>query len=206
MEALIVIDIQNDFCEGGTLAIKNSNEIIPIINNLIKKFKHNKKLIVATLDWHPINHISFIPTVKNKMKNKKIYFPKHCIQNTFGSSFHPNLLFIKNIIYKGTNPKIDSYSGFFDNYRLNSTNLNIFLKKHNITTLFIAGLATDYCVKYTVLDALFLGYKVYLIADACRGINILPNDSKNAINEMKKAGAIIIKSSDVKNLERRKKH
>lgn len=199
MNCLLIIDVQNDFCEGGNLAVKDSSEIIPVINNLIDKFNKSNDLIVATKDWHPADHKSFA-SVSNKKIGEvgvlnglpQVWWPDHCIENTKGSEFHPELLPIKNIIYKGNDKEVDSYSGFFDNNKVHKTELDDMLKRHNIDTLYVVGLATDYCVKFTVLDALSLGYKVYLVKDGCRGVNINPDDSEKAIDEMKKAGAIII--------------
>lgn len=199
MNCLLIIDVQNDFCEGGNLAVKNSSEIIPVINNLIDKFNKSNDLIIATKDWHPADHKSFASVSNTKIGEigilnglPQVWWPDHCIENTKGSEFHPELLQIKNIIYKGNDKEVDSYSGFFDNNKIHKTELDDMLKKHNIDTLYIVGLATDYCVKFTVLDALSLGYKVYLVKDGCRGVNINPDDSEKAIDEMKKAGAIII--------------
>lgn len=160
MKALILVDLQNDFFEGGSLGIKDSNKIIVVINKLIDIFNENHDLIIATKDYHPKNHISFN------------YFNPHCIQNTKGSKIHKdiNIKNINKIIYKGQNIDVDSYSGFFDNDGKNKTELDEYLKENNIKTLYIVGLATDFCVKYTSLDAIKLGYDVYVIKDACKGI------------------------------------
>ena len=199
MNCLLIIDVQNDFCEGGNLAVKDSSEIIPVVNNLIDKFNKSNDLIVATKDWHPADHKSFASVSNTKVGEvgilnglPQVWWPDHCIENTKGSEFHPELLPIKNIVYKGNDKEVDSYSGFFDNNKVHKTELDDILKKYNIDTLYVVGLATDYCVKFTVLDALSLGYKVYLVKDGCRGVNINPDDSEKAIDEMKKAGAIII--------------
>ena len=204
MKALIVVDIQNDFCEGGSLEVKNSNEIIPVTNKLINYFYRNNLLVIGTKDWHPSNHKSFainsggnIGEIGILNNLPQIWWPQHCVQNSFGSEFHSDLIEIKNIIYKGTDPEIDSYSGFFDNGKLKKTDLFHLLKKHNVTEPFILGLATDYCVKYTVLDALDLKFKVNVIEDACRGVNLSSDDSKLAFDEMKQKGAHIIKSEDL---------
>ena len=204
MKALIVVDIQNDFCEGGSLAVKNATSIIPIANKVISFFTENNDFVVATMDWHPSNHKSFaknsngivgeIGTLNNL---PQVWWPDHCVQESFGANFHPNLIKIENIIYKGTNPEIDSYSGFFDNGKLKNTKLLDLLKANNISELFVLGLATDYCVKYTVLDALELGFKVNVIEDGCRGVNLSPDDSFKALKEMEQKGAKIIKSDDL---------
>lgn len=204
MRALIVVDLQNDFCNGGTLAVKDGDMVIPVANKIIKRFEEKGDFIIATKDWHPKEHKSFASNSGGKLGEvgklnglDQVWWPDHCVQNEHGSEFHKDLLPIENIIYKGTNPEVDSYSGFFDNGRKGDTGLHTLLQNHDVHTLFILGLATDYCVKFTVLDALSLGYKVYVIEDGCRGVNINPDDSKKAIDEMRKAGAHIIKSSDL---------
>lgn len=204
MKALLIIDVQNDFCEGGNLAVKNSLEIIPVVNNLIKKFEKNNDFIIATKDWHPADHKSFASVSNTKVGEigtlnglPQVWWPDHCIENTKGSEFHKDLLSVKNIVYKGNDPEVDSYSGFFDNNKIHKTKLDEILKENNIDTLYILGLATDYCVKFTVLDALSLGYKVYLVSDGCKGVNINPDDSEKAVEEMKNAGAVIIKSCEI---------
>jgi nicotinamidase/pyrazinamidase len=183
--ALLIVDVQNDFCEGGTLGVKGSLDIIPVINNLIKKFEASDDLIIGSKDWHPENHCSFS------------IWPIHCVQNSEGSEFHPELLPIKNIVHKGMNLDIDSYSCFFDNERNNKTDLDLLLKKNSIDTLYVAGLATDYCVKFTTLDACSLGYKVYLVKDACKGVNLSEDSSNLALLEMEKNGANIITSDEI---------
>lgn len=199
MKCLLIVDVQNDFCEGGALEVKGSNAIIPIINDLITEFKNSNDLIVGTMDWHPATHKSFakisggvIGEIGELDGVPQIWWPEHCIQNTFGAQLHENLNKIDNIIYKGTEQNIDSYSGFFDNGKKKSTLLHDFLQKNHITSLYVVGIATDYCVKFTVMDALDLGYKVYVITDACKGVNINKNDSKNSLQEMENKGAILI--------------
>ena len=155
MKALILVDIQNDFLPGGALAVPNGNEIIPIANRLMQAFE----IVIATQDWHPANHDSFTT------------WPPHCIQGTPGAELAINPAKITAIIQKGTDPAIDSYSGFFDNEHRKSTDLQKILKNHNVTELYIMGLATDYCVKFTALDARQLGYPVKLITNGCRHPN-----------------------------------
>lgn len=198
MKALIVVDIQNDFCKNGALEVHNANSIIPIINKVINYFNENKLLVVATMDWHPREHKSFATNSNGNVGDiislnglSQVLWPIHCVQNSFGAELHPELLKIDNIVYKGTNPEIDSYSGFFDNGHKVSTALLELLKSNNITELFIVGLATDYCVKYTVLDALELGFKVTVFSNCCKGVNLSPDDSEKALLEMKEKGAHI---------------
>lgn len=202
MKCLLLIDLQKDFCKNGALEIKNADGIIKVANFLIKKFKNN--LIVATKDWHPSTHKSFaINSDKNigetiTLKGiQQILWPVHCVQNSLGSEFHNKLLRIENIIYKGTDENIDSYSAFFDNKRLKKTELENFLNKKNIDTLYIMGLATDYCVKYTVFDALSLGYKVFVVVDGCRGVDLEKNSSTLALKEMEDMGATLIYSEKI---------
>lgn len=206
MKALLLIDLQNDFCKNGALEVKDGDLVIPIANQLIEKFKKNNNLILATKDWHPENHKSFASNSNGKIGElgmlkglPQIWWPDHCVQNKFGSEFHSDLNsnLIDKIIYKGTDSEIDSYSGFFDNGNLKQTELDSFLKSKNIDTLYILGLATDFCVKFTVLDALKLNYNVYLVEDGCKGVNLTPDSSANAIKEMRSKGAIIINSNDV---------
>lgn len=206
MKALLLIDLQNDFCKGGALEVKEGDTVISVANSLLKKFKNEDALIVATKDWHPITHKSFASNSNGKIGEigilnglPQVWWPNHCVQNTFGSEFHPELNsnLIDKTIFKGTNEEIDSYSGFFDNGKLKKTELDTILKVNNVDTLYIMGLATDYCVKFSVLDALELGYKVYLIEDGCRGVNLTPTDSATSIKEMEDRGATIIKSFEI---------
>lgn len=203
MKALIIIDVQNDFLPGGPLEVKNGNEIIPVINKIQNKFD----LIVATQDWHPKEHKSF--AVNNNKKpgeiiqlngKNQIMWPAHCIQETKGADFAKdlNITKIKKVFKKGTNIEIDSYSGFFDNNHKKSTGLNEYLKRCNVSEVYITGLATDVCVKFTALDAVKLGFNTYVIEDACKGVNLNKEDVSKALTEMKSKGVNIIKSSELK--------
>lgn len=200
MTALLLVDLQNDFMPGGALASSKGKEILPAINRLLeKKFD----FIVASKDWHPKNHGSFAinhgkrPSEKILLEGvEQILWPVHCVQDTEGAAFadgwdHSK---VKSIVYKGVEKNIDSYSAFFDNALLRSTGLFELLKEKQITTLYIAGLVTDYCIKYSVLDALRLGFDVYLVTDACAAINLNPDDEHQAIIEMEQAGAHLINS------------
>lgn len=199
MKALIVVDIQNDFCYGGRLEVKNANDIIPIVNKYIDDFNEDKSLVVGTKDVHPINHKCFANNSTKKVGQKgllnglnQIWWPIHCVENTFGADFHSDLREIKNVICKGMNPEIDSYSAFFDNGYKTSTDLYDLLKKNRISKIFVVGLATDYCIKHTVLDAIMLGFEVYVIKNGCKAVNFNISDEKNAYLDMKKAGAKVI--------------
>ncbi|MGX6592346.1 bifunctional nicotinamidase/pyrazinamidase [Cetobacterium ceti] len=205
MKGLLIVDMQNDFCTGGALEVKESEYVIEPINKLIEKFNKNGDFIIGTLDWHPKEHKSFGENSNGEIGKigelngiPQIWWPVHCVENTFGAQIHKDILPFENKIYKGTSIEIDSYSGFFDNGRLKSTNLHKILCENNVDTLYIVGLATDYCVKFTVLDAIDLGYKVYVVKEGCRGVNINENDSILALENMEKMGAHIISIKDIK--------
>jgi nicotinamidase/pyrazinamidase len=184
MDALILVDIQNDFCPCGSLAVKEGDEIVPVVNELQKYFE----LVVATKDWHPPGHSSFVSL-----------WPPHCVQGTAGAEFHPALdtSRLAHVFHKGTDLAVDSYSGFFDNEHKLSTGLGDYLRAQGVTDVYVCGLATDYCVKFTVLDALRLGFSTTAIADACRGVEVNEGDSARALEEMSAAGARIVESREV---------
>ncbi len=197
MKTLLLIDIQNDFMPGGALAVTGGDEIIPIVNNLMPQFD----LIVATQDWHPADHGSFAASHPGKNVFAQIdldglpqtLWPVHCVQNTGGSLFAPGLdtRRIARVFTKGMNPRIDSYSGLHDNGHRASTGMGEWLQAQGVLELSIAGVATDYCVKFTVLDALAEGFKVNVLTSACRGVNLQPGDVDRALAEMQTAGATI---------------
>lgn len=203
MKALIVVDIQNDFLPGGALGVKEGYQIIPIVNDLIGQFE----LIVATQDWHPSEHGSFASNHTNKSPGDKIIlhglnqilWPDHCVQHSSGSEFGKDLEITRfnKVFQKGTNVHIDSYSGFFDNGKKKATGLDNFLKEHGIHEVFIVGLATDYCVKFTALDAAELGYDTYVIADATKAVNLQKGDFERAIEELRSNGIHVIQSSEI---------
>ncbi|MCX7758799.1 MAG: nicotinamidase [bacterium] len=178
--ALVVIDMQNDFLPGGSLEIPNSDTIIPVVNEYIKFFEGMGLTVVYTRDWHPENHISF--------RENGGRWPKHCVQNTRGSEFHPHVYLPKNylVISKAFYPDLEAYSGFQD------TELNQKLQEMGVKNLFVCGVATDYCVLNTVLDAINLGYKVFLLIDAVKGVDLNPNDSEDAVKKMVSAGAELL--------------
>ncbi len=186
--ALIVGDVQNDFCPGGALAVKDGDQIVPVVNQLIPLFD----IVYYIRDWHPQNHISFSENPQFVDKS----WPVHCVANTRGADFHADLDFTLNaiVIDKGTDPNKEAYSAFQD------TNLAQSLHKLGVDTVFSTGLATDYCVKATVLDALKEGFRVYLVKDACRGVDNPSGTVENALQEMAEAGANIIESKEVKSL------
>lgn len=184
-KALIIIDLQNDFCNSGSLAVTGANEIIEPINKLINSSCYS--LVVATQDWHPANHISF----KTNDPINGIW-PIHCVQNTKGAEFHPqlDLRHINAIIKKGENPNIDSYSGFYDNDRINKTGLEELLVKENIKAVDIVGVALDYCVKFTAQDAVHLGFITTILVDYTRAVD--PVNIKQTLSSLDKL--IITKS------------
>jgi nicotinamidase/pyrazinamidase len=202
MRALILVDIQNDFVPGGALAVPEGDQIVPIANELQKKFD----LIVATQDWHPRDHGSFAANHPGKKPGDvidlhglpQVLWPVHCVQQTPGAAFVPGLdaSRIARVFQKGTDPAIDSYSGFFDNGHRKSTGLGDWLKAKGVADVYVCGLATDYCVKFTALDARQLGFNVSVVEDACRGVNLKPTDSADAIAAMRNAGVKVIRSAD----------
>ncbi|PYL07494.1 MAG: bifunctional nicotinamidase/pyrazinamidase [Verrucomicrobia bacterium] len=204
MKALIIVDVQNDFLSGGALPVPRGDEIIPVVNDLQQQFE----LIVATQDWHPRDHGSFAANHAGKKPGdrimldgiEQILWPIHCVQNTPGAAFAPGLETNRfaRVFQKGVDSKIDSYSAFFDNAHRRATGLGDYLKQRGVTDVYLCGLATDYCVKYSVLDACQLGFKALLIVDVCRGINLAPGNVDLAIEEMKASGASVLQSSDLR--------
>jgi nicotinamidase/pyrazinamidase len=209
MKALLLVDIQNDFVPGGSLAVPEGDKVIPVANALQPYFDH----VIATQDWHPANHGSFAANHPGKKPGDiidlnglvQILWPVHCVQNSWGAEFVPGLDTgrFEKIIHKGTDPGIDSYSALFDNGHRKTTGLDDYLKQAGIDELYIMGLATDYCVKFTVIDALKLGYLIFVIEDGCRGINLKPGDVDRAFEEMKKRGAAVIRSEFIMIEDRR---
>ena len=202
-KAFVMVDIQNDFCPGGSLAVKDGDKVIPIINKLQSKFDS----IMATQDWHPANHESFAINHPGKIAGdvidlygiRQTLWPVHCVENTKGAEFKAELNRnkVSKVVHKGTKKTIDSYSTFYDNGHKNSTGLGEYLKELDIDEVYLAGLATDYCVKYSALDAVELSFDTFVIIDACRGINLREGDIDKAIQEMKDAGVKIVKSKEV---------
>lgn len=202
MRALLLIDIQNDFIPGGALAVPGGNEIIPVANNLQKHFD----VVVATQDWHPLNHKSFAGNHKNKQTFevidlnglKQVLWPDHCVQGTQGAEFSRqlNMNKVEAIFRKGTDPEIDSYSGFYDNGHLRTTALADYLRGKKIKEVYIAGLAADFCVYYTAKDALIEDFSTFIIEDAVRAINT--EDFEKAKQDILNKGGSIINSRDIK--------
>ncbi|MGO2304506.1 MAG: bifunctional nicotinamidase/pyrazinamidase [Providencia sp.] len=199
--ALLLVDLQNDFCSGGALAVQESEKVIDTANKAIDICLKNNIKIIASQDWHPATHLSFADNSGTQIGDigdlngiPQVWWPVHCVQGEIGSDFHPelNIQAIDEIFTKGENHQVDSYSAFFDNDQVTQTRLHQWLQQQQITHLIIMGIATDYCVKFTVLDALTLGYQVDVLTDGCRGVNLSAQDSQNALLEMQKSGAKLI--------------
>lgn len=178
MNALIIVDVQNDFTDGGALAVPDGNSIISVVNRLEERFD----IVVATQDWHPAGHKSFASSHSGQRPFDQIslngldqvLWPDHCIQGSLGAEFHPELLTnrIEAVFRKGMNPDIDSYSGFYDNGHRKNTGLAGYLRDRQVTTVYVCGLAADYCVYFTTKDALAEGFVAHIIEDATRPIDI----------------------------------
>jgi nicotinamidase/pyrazinamidase len=189
--ALVVVDVQNDFCPGGSLAVEGADRIIPRLNRVITASESAWIPIFFTRDWHPRNHCSF--------KERGGDWPTHCVKGTKGAKFHPDLKVPRRarIISKATEPDVEAYSGF------QGTALTGELQRLGVQELFVGGLATDYCVKNTVLDGLAAGFRIFLLSDCVEGVNLKPSDSARAVEEMLAKGAKSITSSGaVKRIDR----
>ncbi len=182
---LLLADLQVDFCPGGALGVPGGDKIIQTVNDYVRLFHSRRLPIIATRDWHPPNHCSF--------KEQGGPWPVHCVQTSRGAQFHPDLIVPPGtaIVSKATDPKKEAYSAF------EGTTLEERLRDMNAGTLFVSGLATDYCVKQTVLDACKLGFRVVVLEDAIRGIDATPGDCERAIRDMRAAGAVFAKSHDL---------
>ena len=197
VKALLLIDIQNDFLPGGALAVPEGDVVIGVANQLMDQFD----LVVATQDWHPAGHHSFasehpghsVGDVIDIDDGQQVLWPDHCIQHTTGAEFANdlNLRGIDHVVQKGTDVTIDSYSGFFDNARRKQTGLDEYLGNRNVKEVHVVGLATDYCVKFTVIDAIELGYKVTVHRNGVRGVEIAAGDCEQALEGMAAAGAVL---------------
>ncbi len=198
-KALIIVDVQNDFCEGGALAVPEANSVIPYINSLTQNTDYDE--IILTQDWHPANHKSF---ASNNGRNvgetitlnggPQFMWPDHCVQGTFGAEFHAELdrSKVTHIVQKGKNPEVDSYSGFQDNNHFVKTDLNDYLKYHDIKLVEIVGLALDYCVKYTCLDAVENGFITCLHFKGTKAVNVKPENGKDTIYQLIENGVSIL--------------
>lgn len=197
MKALILVDIQNDFLPGGALAVPGGDEIVLLANGLMEKFE----IVVATQDWHPPDHGSFAANHPGKEVFESVdldglpqtLWPAHCVRDTPGAKFAPGLDItrITRVFQKGTRPEVDSYSGFHDNGHRHSTGLAEWLREQGVTHVTVCGLATDYCVKFTALDAVREGFQVTLALAACRGVDLVAGDVDRAVEVMRGGGAKI---------------
>ena len=180
--ALVVVDVQNDFCPGGSLAVAEGDQVALALNRYITRFAAAGLPIIATRDWHPAQTSHF--------KDFGGIWPVHCVQNTLGAEFHPFLQLGASaiVVSKGTAANVDSYSGF-DAFDAQGTALAALLRERGVEQIFVGGLATDYCVKQTVLDGVKQGFAVVLLMDAIRGVELAPGDSTRALEEMHRAGA-----------------
>jgi nicotinamidase/pyrazinamidase len=201
-QALIIVDLQPDFLPGGPLGVNEGDQIIPRVLELMPRFD----LVVATQDWHPPDHGSFAATYPGRRPGSlieldgltQILWPVHCVQETPGAQLVPELRAREHelaaVFRKGTDPTIDSYSGFFDNAKRKSTGLHEWLREHGVTAVSVCGLALDYCVKFTILDALELGFETTLIRDATRAVELAPGDGERAVAEIRARSGKVVDS------------
>ncbi len=197
MKALILVDLQNDFVSGGALEISEGDQVIPAANRLQRVFD----LVVATQDWHPANHGSFAVNHPGKSPGDvvelaglpQVLWPAHCVQGSHGADFVPDLdrQGFQRVFRKGYDPLVDSYSGFFDNGERHSTGLAEYLHEMGVMQCYILGLATDYCVKFTALDARRMEFETFLVLDACRGVGLNKGDIERSIEEMEATGVVL---------------
>jgi len=203
MKALVLVDIQNDFCTGGALAVADGDAVVPVANRLMDRVD----LVVATQDWHPADHRSFASNnpgakpydLRELAGLPQVMWPEHCVQWSGGAQLHPGLdsRRIVRVFPKGTDTNIDSYSGFFDNGKRKATGLGDWLSAKGVSEVLVCGLATDYCVRATAIDAVQLGFRTVLVEDACRGVGMKPTDVPEALSAMRAAGVRVVGSSDV---------
>jgi nicotinamidase/pyrazinamidase len=203
-DALVVVDVQNDFCPGGSLAVPDGDAVVPVINRIARAFP----IVVATQDWHPRGHISFASRHKGKnpfevIENKgteQALWPDHCVEGTPGADFHPELdaTTLRFVLRKGTRHEVDSYSAFVENDRKTTTGLAGLLRELCVDRIFVSGLATDVCVRATALDGRSAGFQVALLEDACRPVDVPPGNLNRALEEMRGRGVLILDSKELK--------
>ncbi len=202
-DVLIVTDVQNDFCPGGALAVREGDLVVPVINGIMGRFHR----VVATQDWHPENHASFASNHPGKKPFDQVdqgggmqtLWPDHCVAGTAGAAFHPGLhaAHFNLIVRKGSNPAVDSYSAFLENDKITVTGLEGYLKAIGADRVFLCGLATDYCVFYSAMDSISSGFTTAVVIDACRGIDVPDGSIDRSIREMRQKGIRIIGSKDL---------
>lgn len=201
-DLLLVIDVQNDFCPGGALAVADGDAVVPVVNRLATVFDH----VALTQDWHPTGHSSFASSHPGKTPfetvtmpyGEQTLWPDHCIEGGKGAAFHPDLDLTgaEIIVRKGFRPAIDSYSAFFENDRTTPTGLAGYLRERGFSRVTCVGLATDFCVRYSAVDARRLGFEVTLVEDACRAID-LNGSLAAAMEEMREAGVAVVESTAI---------
>jgi len=201
--ALLIVDVQNDFCPGGSLAVNEGDQVVDVINHLMPFFDR----VVGTQDWHPKGHVSFASNYPGKNVLdivdaggiQQVLWPDHCVQGTQGAELFPRLEIggIELILRKGLRRNLDSYSAFFENDHITDTGLRFYLSGLGARQIFLCGLATDYCVRSSALDACKLGFEVTVIRDACRGVDYPKGSVGQALAEMKAAGVRLISSTDI---------
>ena len=205
---LLIIDVQNDFCPGGALAVTDGSGVIPPLNALSAALAARGGRVAATQDWHPVGHVSFASshngrnpgeTVDTALVNGQVLWPDHCVQGTNGAAFHEGLDLkpVSLIVRKGFRKELDSYSAFFENDRCTSTGLEGGIKQMNIETVIIGGLATDYCVFYSAMDSRRLGFNTIVVSDAVRGVGIPEGSVENAVSAMKANGIEFVPSAEL---------
>lgn len=198
---LLVVDVQNDFCPGGALAVREGDQVVPLVNALTRRFQR----VAATQDWHPAGHASFASSHPGRKPFQTIrlggveqtLWPEHCVAGSPGAELHPLLdtCGVHLILRKGSRPDLDSYSAFFENDRKTPTGLAGYLTGLGVRHVYLAGIATDYCVYYSAMDALALGFAVHVIEDACRGIDVPAGSLQERLGELRAAGANLTRAS-----------
>jgi len=201
--ALVVVDVQNDFCPGGALGVPDGDAVVGPINGLMGRFRH----VVLTQDWHPADHVSFSRNWPGREAHEtveadgipQVLWPEHCVQGGRGAEFHPALESRRAsiVMRKGRNPRLDSYSALFENDRRTPTGLEGWLRCLGVSTLYLSGLATDYCVYFTAADAHRVGFEVVVVLDCVRGVDVPPGNIARRLEGMRKAGAILVTSAEI---------
>jgi nicotinamidase/pyrazinamidase len=202
VRALLVVDVQNDFMPFGALPVADGDAVVAVANALMPHFE----LVIASQDWHPAGHASFasnhagcsVGDVVEVAGSPQVLWPDHCVQDAPGASFHSGLDVgaIDHVVRKGTDSIIDSYSAFFDNNHAKDTGLATYLCEHQVDEVWIMGLATDYCVKFTALDGRGEGFDIIVVEDGCRAVNLSPGDGADALAEMRDAGCRVVRSAE----------
>lgn len=202
-EVLLVVDVQNDFCPGGSLAVPEGDRVVEVINGLMGKFD----AVVATQDWHPEGHVSFASRHSGAEPfgliesdgGEQVLWPDHCVIGSRGAELHPDLNTdpLRAVFRKGSSPELDSYSAFFENDRETPTGVEGYLKDLGLSEVYLVGLATDVCVFCSAMDALHRGFGVWLVEDACRGIDSPPGSLAERLEEMRAAGVHVVRSGDL---------